>query len=65
MYEHFGFELVAKVLIIRGFLRMIASKPALAPDLARLGWHGKYLAAPWEGIDAERGPASAFVSLTF
>jgi hypothetical protein len=55
MYEHFGFELVTKVLIIREFLQMIASKHALTPDLARLsaGTVSTTLRLG-KGIDAER-----------
>ena len=58
MYEHFGFELATKVLVIREFLQIIASKHAFTPDRCSLiGWHGKYRAAPRVGIDAERASA--------
>ena len=65
MYEHFGLELVAKVLLIREFLQMIASTHALAPHLARLSAGTVSTTLRPLDIDAERVPAPAFVSLTF
>ena len=65
MYEHFGFELVTKVLIVREFLQMIVSKHALTPDLARSSAGTVSTTLRLGKASTPNAPLLAFVSLTF